>query len=75
MGDKVTSEKTVGTHVVDGRAVNVVRSTWRDAEGLSYDLVDAKTGEDLTPDESFNTYPTDEQMAIAVEAAGGGSSK
>lgn len=68
MGDKVTSETIVGTHQVWGREVQVVHLTWRDAEGSSYDLWDSVTGEVLTVDESFDCYPTDEQMLAVVES-------
>lgn len=72
MSDMVISEKIVGTHQVKGREVRVVRLEWRDAEGFSYDLWDSLTGKVLTMDESFDNYPTDEQMLIAVEQAADG---
>lgn len=70
MGDRVTSEKIVGTHHLAGRTVSVVRLTWRDAPGLSYDVVDDDTNDVLTTDESFGEYPTDEQMINLIEKEG-----
>ncbi|MFE1190137.1 hypothetical protein [[Kitasatospora] papulosa] len=66
MGDKVTSEQHAGEYVIDGRRVDVTRLAWRNAEGLSYDIADAVTGE-LLRDESFDEYPTEEQVRDAIE--------
>ncbi|MEV7157203.1 hypothetical protein AB0N77_21685 [Streptomyces misionensis] len=65
MGDRPVSEKVVGEYVVDGRRVEVTRLVWRDAAGLSYDITDAETGE-LLRDESFDEYPTEEQVREAL---------
>ncbi|MGC5263927.1 hypothetical protein ACPXCO_23200 [Streptomyces cyaneofuscatus] len=67
MGDKVTSERLVGTHTVRDHTLEVYRLTWRDAPGLSYDVLDAATGELLTVDESFDRTPTRDQLHELVE--------
>lgn len=65
MGDRPISEKLVGEYVIDGRRVEITRLAWRDATGLSYDITDAETG-DLLRDESFDEYPTEEQVREAL---------
>ena len=65
MSDKIISEKEVGWPVVDGKPLVVTRSVWRDANGLSYDVRDAR-GFCLTEAESFDDYPTDEQLAVVA---------
>ncbi|OEV13628.1 hypothetical protein AN218_02665 [Streptomyces nanshensis] len=70
MGDKVTSAERVATREIGGRRLEIMRLTWRDAAGLSYDVTDADSGDDLTPNESFDDFPTDEQLAALVEEAG-----
>lgn len=67
MSDKVISERPAGEYVIDGRRVEVTRLAWRDADGLSYDITDAETG-DLLRDESFDEYPTEEQVREALAA-------
>lgn len=67
MSDKITSEKLVGTQTVNGRTLDVFCSTWRDAAGLSYDVYDAATGACLTEAESFDDYPTTDQMTALTE--------
>ncbi|MCP9209557.1 hypothetical protein [Streptomyces cucumeris] len=62
MSDAVTSERVVGKHNVDGRDVYIMRLTWRDSFGLSFDVYDAKTDECFTEESSFDEYPTDEQI-------------
>ncbi|MEU6290386.1 hypothetical protein K388_05842 [Streptomyces sp. KhCrAH-43] len=68
MGDKVISERLVGTSTVHGRTLEVHRLTWRDAPGLSYDVVDGATGELLTVDESFDEVPRLDQLCELLEA-------
>ncbi|MFB7836191.1 hypothetical protein [Streptomyces sp. NPDC056056] len=68
MSDTITSEHTVGEHTIHGRRVEVHRLTWRNHPGLSYDVIDTETGDLLTPDESFDDYPTEEQLTTIVEA-------
>ncbi|KAA9379676.1 hypothetical protein F5972_08470 [Microbispora cellulosiformans] len=62
----VTSERAVGEHTVSGRRVRVVEITWRGQDGRSYDVEDAATGDTLTLDESFDAYPTPDQLADLV---------
>ncbi|MFJ2217882.1 hypothetical protein ACIQVO_36295 [Streptomyces sp. NPDC101062] len=66
MGDKVISEQLAGEYVIDGRRVEVTLLVWRDAEGLSYDITDAVTGA-LLRDESFDEYPTEDQVREALD--------
>ncbi|MFE0472637.1 hypothetical protein ACFW2V_13580 [Streptomyces sp. NPDC058947] len=68
MGDRVTSERRVGTLAVDGRVLDVVRLTWRGSPGLSFDVVDSATGDVLTMDESFDEYPTEDQVRELLAA-------
>ncbi|MFE8940995.1 hypothetical protein ACFYNX_26360 [Streptomyces sp. NPDC007872] len=63
-----TSEQMVGEHTIHGRRVEVHRLTWKNHPGLSYEVIDAETGALLTMDESFDDYPTEEQLATVVEA-------
>lgn len=71
MGDKVISEKVVGTHTVNGREIDIVQSVWRDAAGFSFDVVATDNGELLTTKESFDEYPSEEQIRqIVMKAAG-----
>lgn len=67
MSDRITSSKIVGGCEVAGRSLAVVRHTWRDATGRSFDVEDTATGEILTMDESFDSYPTSEQLSALVE--------
>lgn len=61
MSDKPSSEKIVGTHVIHGVTAHVQRITWRDDPGLSFDVLDEN--EEYLTDESFDDYPTQEQIA------------
>ncbi|RNG29805.1 hypothetical protein [Streptomyces botrytidirepellens] len=72
MGDKVTSERVVDTHHVQGRTLEVHRLTWRDAHGISYDVVDTTTGTLLT-DESLDDPPTLDQLHELLKDKDGGS--
>ncbi|MFD8565153.1 hypothetical protein ACFV1N_48485 [Streptosporangium canum] len=69
---KISSEKTVGEHTIDGRPVQVQRIVWADG-GLSYGLIDANTGTVLTTEESFDTYPSDSQMKAVLDSPVGTS--
>ncbi|WP_331732125.1 hypothetical protein OG613_47485 (plasmid) [Streptomyces sp. NBC_00015] len=71
MGDKVTSEQVVSTHVVHDHTLEVYRLTWRDAPGLSYDVVDTTTGTLLT-DESFDDPPTLDELRELLETKDAG---
>ncbi|MFI6884000.1 hypothetical protein [Streptosporangium canum] len=64
---KISSEKIVGEHTTDGRPVQVQQTVWADG-GLSYDLIDANTGNSLTTEESFATYPSDNQMKAVLDS-------
>lgn len=68
MGDRVTSERRVGTLTVDGRVLDIMRLTWRDSPGLSFDVVDSATGDLLTMDESFDEHPTEDQVRELLAA-------
>jgi hypothetical protein len=69
MSDSPTSEMVVGTEIVNGRELEIERTTWRDSAGLSYAVYDKATGNCLTEDESFDDYPTQEQVAAVVKRA------
>ncbi|MEZ0076322.1 hypothetical protein [Planotetraspora sp. GP83] len=62
----ITTERNVGEHTVHGRRVHIIEITWRGKDGRSYDIQDAETGDTLTMQESFDAYPTPEQMADVV---------
>ncbi|MFE0778921.1 hypothetical protein [Streptomyces sp. NPDC058861] len=68
MSDTIASEQIVGEHPIHGRPVEVHRLTWKKHPGLSYDVIDTETGDLLTPDESFDNYPTLQQLTTVVEA-------
>ncbi|WP_327309710.1 hypothetical protein OG730_41545 (plasmid) [Streptomyces sp. NBC_01298] len=69
MSDNIASEHTVGEHTIHGRRVEVHRLTWKDHPGLSFEVIDAETGDLLTETESFDDYPTEEQLTALVEAS------
>jgi hypothetical protein len=69
MSDRPTSEMVVGTEIVNGRELEIERTTWRDSAGLSYAVYDKTTGNDLTEDGSFDDYPTQEQLTAVLEHA------
>lgn len=62
----IASETIVGEHVVSGRAVQIQRTTWTGHTGLSYDPIDAASGDVLTLAESWNAEPSLEQMQQAL---------
>ncbi|MFJ5635010.1 hypothetical protein ACIQF5_20525 [Streptomyces goshikiensis] len=68
MSDTIASEHIVGEHTIHDRPVEVHRLTWKNHPGLSYDVIDTETGDLLTTDESFDTYPTLQQLTTVVEA-------
>jgi hypothetical protein len=51
-----TSETVVATYTVRGREFEITRRTWRDTDGLSFDVTDKLTGAPLH-NESFGTQP------------------
>jgi hypothetical protein len=55
---KPSTETIVGFHYVDGRRIHLQRITWTGSPVLSFDLIDADTGDLLTWYESFGHYPT-----------------
>ncbi len=61
----ITSETVAGEHTIEGRRIQMQRTTWRGRDAASYDLLDAGTGESLT-EESFDWYPTETQMAAVL---------
>ncbi|MEW1548361.1 hypothetical protein [Streptomyces tsukubensis] len=67
MSDNVESEHIVGEHTVRGRRLKVHRLTWTNHPGLSFDVTDAETGDLLTEAESFDDYPTTEQLDALVD--------
>lgn len=64
-----TSETVVATHTVRGREYEVTRLTWRDTNGLSFDVTDKVTGESLN-DESFDTQPGPDEIAVLLDEDG-----
>lgn len=66
MGDRVVRERHAGEHVIDGRTLEVVELTWRDAAGRSYDVMDSASGACLTEDESFDSYPSVNQLRALI---------
>lgn len=63
MSNHVASETVVGEHIMDGHCLKIILTTWKDHPGRSYDVLDASTGYVLTEDESFDEYPSNEQLA------------
>ncbi|MFE8940996.1 hypothetical protein ACFYNX_26365 [Streptomyces sp. NPDC007872] len=55
---------------VDGQRFRVDELVWHNTSGRSFDLVHCDTDEVLTLDESFDKYPTDEQVASVLEEHG-----
>ncbi|MFE4304818.1 hypothetical protein ACFRR6_01880 [Streptomyces sp. NPDC056891] len=69
MSDNIASEHTVGEHTIHGRRVEVHRLTWKNHPGLSFEVIDTETGDLLTETESFDHYPTTQQLTTVVEAS------
>ncbi|MEU9837466.1 hypothetical protein AB0D67_38525 [Streptosporangium sp. NPDC048047] len=67
---KISSTKIVGEHTIDGRPVQVQQTVWAGG-GLSYDLIDADTGNILTMEESFGAYPPESQMRAVLNSRAG----
>ncbi|MEV6676238.1 hypothetical protein AB0N09_05125 [Streptomyces erythrochromogenes] len=67
MSDTIASEHIVGEHTVHGRRVEVHRLTWKNHPALSFEVIDAETGDLLTEDESFDQYPTMQQLEAVVD--------
>ncbi len=58
----IKTQDIVRTLTVRGRTIDIELTTWKDSDGLSYDIYDQDTGECLTP-ESYD----DEPDAVRVE--------
>ncbi|MFF8618832.1 hypothetical protein [Streptomyces sp. NPDC015350] len=69
MSDNIASDHIVGEHTIHGRHVEVHRLTWKNHPGLSFDVIDTETGDLLTMDESFDHYPTMQQLITVIEAS------
>jgi hypothetical protein len=59
----VTTERIVGEHTIHGVPVQVQSTTWRGEDGTSYDLI---AGGEVITEESWDEYPTEQQMAAAL---------
>ncbi|SEE71643.1 hypothetical protein SAMN05216532_8485 [Streptomyces sp. 2231.1] len=68
MGDRITSEELVEEAVIDGETLQVVRSTWRDAAGLSIDVY-RSDGTCLTDDGSLDDHPSLDDLRQLLEQA------
>jgi hypothetical protein len=65
VSDKITRTATMWTGTVHGRTTTVERATWRDHDGLSYDVyLDGDIC--LTSSESYDTMPTTEEVTSLV---------
>ncbi|MFF5265012.1 hypothetical protein ACFY4C_39350 [Actinomadura viridis] len=64
---KKAHEDIVGGHTIAGRRVLIRCITWKGTSRRSFDVLDAETYEELT-DESFDAYPTDEQIKDVLNA-------
>lgn len=67
---KITSEQIVGEHTVGGRRVLVQRITWSGTNGLSFDILDGDIREVLSLEESFDDYPSEEQIKNLLDELG-----
>ncbi|MEU7031621.1 hypothetical protein AB0A60_33600 [Streptomyces sp. NPDC046275] len=55
---------------MDGEQYFVRETVWNGIDGRSYDLVRRRDDQELTEDESFDSYPTDAQIAAVLEEHG-----
>ncbi|MFE1476478.1 hypothetical protein ACFW6N_21830 [Streptomyces cyaneofuscatus] len=55
---------------VDGEQYLVRELVWNGIDGRSYEVVRRRDDQVLTEEESFDTYPTDAQIAVALEEHG-----
>ena len=64
----ISSQQFIGTHRVRGYTVKVERITWNNSPGLSFDLYEQDENGDLEllNDESWDEYPTRDQMLEAL---------
>lgn len=65
---KINSQAVIGTHKIRGYTVAVERTTWNDDPGISHDLYEKLPSGDLKllNDESWEEYPTRDQMLEAL---------
>jgi hypothetical protein len=68
-GDRITSETTVATPTVEGRKLRIVRLTWSESVGLSFEVYDMETGVCLTEDGAYDEMPTSLQLTALVQQA------
>ncbi|MEU6719845.1 hypothetical protein ABZ897_51040 [Nonomuraea sp. NPDC046802] len=61
------TEEIIGGHVVGGWPVAVRITTRPGVDGASYDLIDGDTLDLLTEGESFDAYPTEQQMRVILD--------
>ena len=59
---KVESRVIVGEHVINGRDIKIRRTTWHGTAKHNYDVVVPSAETVLTVNESFDSYPTREEM-------------
>ncbi|MFF8950729.1 hypothetical protein ACF09I_18375 [Streptomyces sp. NPDC014940] len=64
----MTSQKLLEKAVIDGETLHVVRSTWRDAAGLSFDVY-GSDGAGLTDDRSLDYRPSLDDLRGLLEQA------
>ena len=65
---KPVSEQIIGKHVISGRTVHIQCLTWADG-GTSYDVVDADGSYIDGGSESFDVYPSEQQITVVLRAA------
>jgi hypothetical protein len=68
-GDRITSEQIVATPTIEGRKLKIVRLTWSDSVGLSFEAYDTATGTCLTEDGAYDEMPTSLQLTALVQQA------
>lgn len=68
MGDRISSEEVVEEVVIGGEELHIVRSTWRDADGLSFDVY-RSDGTCLTEEESLDDHPSADHLWVLLQQA------
>src|ERR671926_438236 len=61
MGNNIASQQVVARFLVRGRFLSVERTTWKNTDGLSFDVTDDATGQCLTP-ESYDDMPDKDEL-------------
>ncbi|KOU43626.1 hypothetical protein [Streptomyces sp. WM6378] len=69
-GTVVVREIDHDPFAVDGEQYLVRELVWNGIDGRSYDLVRRRDDQVLTEDESFDSHPTDAQIAAVLEEHG-----